>query len=373
MNRPPIARGALRHSVVVLISTVALAAAAIAAGSPAARARGNAHGSRSPSLSWQAGSLKEVYVPPAGEYSYAPATVQVGSTRWVWTCHNAQSRVIRDHIYMEKFEHGRLVSDTSVLQGTDGNWDSFHTCDPSVIAGRFHFRDIAYRWAMFYLGNDLDASAHNQIGVAFAKTPDGPWVKDPTPVVPFADRTQWGAGQPTAVTADARTGRVLLMYTQGDTATRAFWRSVDLGQDAGPVVSPARPVPTAGLRGTDGSVDYLNNYDVAYDPGRHSFLAVREQHPYPSDNPSWIGSSVDVDMIDAAGLLRGTGTWHSLGAVTQTLTGLPRNHNAGLVRTSTGTLPRESAVTVMFTSSCSGPTCDSLFNYDLWEVTGTLR
>jgi hypothetical protein len=349
----------------VLATTAALVAVTVPAAS--------ADVARMPRLAWDVSSLHEAYVPPAGEYSYAPSVIDIGTTRWVWTCHNAESRVIRDHIYLEKFVNGRLVKDESVLAATAGAWDSFHTCDPSVVAGKFAYNGARYGWAMFYLGNDLDASAHNQIGVAFATSPDGPWIKDPNPIVTFADPQQWGAGQPSAVSVGSAPGRVLLFYTQGDTSTRAFWRSVDLGSMRGPAIGEPHLVPISGLTGTDGSADYLNNYDVALDAAHQRFVAVREQHPYPVDNPWWIGQSVAVDVISATDLLDGSGSWHPLNTVTPALTGLARNHNAGLVRTAGGSLPSPDSVTVEFTSSCGGPTCDSLFNYDLWTITGRLR
>lgn len=357
-------------------SRIAWRAAAVIAGllaSVLVAGSASAHSSRMTGLTWDPASLAELYVPPSGEYSYAPSVLDVGSTRYVWTCHNAQSRVIRDHIFLEKFVHGALVSDQSVLQATDGAWDSFHTCDPSVVRGRFRYDGTRYGWAMFYLGNDLDASAHNQIGVAFATSPDGPWVKYPSPIVSFGNTEQWGVGQPSAMTSGPGSGAVTLFYTQGDTSTRAYWRALNFSNMNDPVIGAAKLVPTAGLIGTDGSPDYLNNYDIAYDRARHSFVVVREQHPYPTDNPSWIGSAVDVDTISSAGLFGGHGSWHSLNAITPALTGLARNHNAGLVRTPSGELPNDRSITTVFTSSCAGPTCDSLFNYDLWQVTGRLK
>jgi hypothetical protein len=325
-----------------------------------------------PALSWDLATLRQVYVPPSGEYSYAPSVIEEGNTRWVWTCHNAESRVIRDHIYMEKFVGGRLVEERSVLQATDGAWDSFHTCDPSVVAGHFRYAGAQYRYAMFYLGNDLDASAHNQIGVAFATSPDGPWVKYPLPIVTFDVATQWGVGQPSAVSEVPGSGKVTLFYTQGDTSTRAYWRALDFTDLSTPQIDPAHLITTAGLTGRDGGPDWLNNYDIAYDPLHARYIAVREQHPYPTDNPWWIGQSVQIVSISSADLRVGRGSWQVLASIDPALTGLGRNHNAGLVRTATGRLPGARALTVVFTSSCAGPTCDSLYSYDLWQVTGRL-
>ncbi len=313
---------------------------------------------------------KLVYDAPAGIYAYGPSVIDEGSTRWMWTCHNQDPRVIRDHVYYTKFVGGSIVTDRSVLQASAAGWDSFHTCDPSVVAGSFRYGGHRYGYAMFYLGNDLDASAHNQVGVAFADSLDGPWRKLPDPVVRFDNVAQWGVGQPSVLTLAPGTGRVELFYTQGDTSTRAFHRSVDLSNVDAMVVGEPTELTTAGLTGTDGGADWLNNYDLAYEPRSRRFVVVREQHPYPpeGDNPWWIGRAVQIASIDAQTLLRGEGTWRVEGVISPERTGFARNHNAGLVRTKNGWLPRPDRTTVVFTDSCAGPTCDSLYEYDLWQL-----
>jgi hypothetical protein len=64
-----------------------------------------------------------------------------------------------------------------------GCWDSFHVCDPSIVAGAFRYNGRRYSWALFYLGNDVDASRHNQVGVAFANDPAGPWTRMARPII----------------------------------------------------------------------------------------------------------------------------------------------------------------------------------------------
>lgn len=172
---------------------------------------------------------------------------------------------------------------------------------------------------------------------------------------------------------DPSSGRILLFYTQGDTSTRAYWRHLDFTNMNQPHIGPAHLIQTTGLTGTTGAPDYLNNYDVALDRTSGTVVVVREQHPYPTDNPSWIGASLAIDTISLRHLLDGRGTWHQVNTISPALTGLPRNHNAGLVRSPDGSLPDPNSLTVTFTSSCSGPTCDSLYNYDLWQITGHLQ
>lgn len=336
-------------------------------------------------VEWDSSTIDEVYAPADGYYSYAPSVIREGETEWIWSCHNDEFRVIKDHIYLTKIVDGVVVDSRSVLQASPSPaWDSFHVCDPSVVAGKFSYQGTKYRLAMFYLGNDLDASAHNQVGVAFANRPEGPWVKLPDPVVTFDRADQWGAGQPTAVNMPGKPGTVLLAYTQGDTSTRAFAVSVDLRAAEDPKTSTPTLLPTAGLTGTDGAPDYLNGFDLVYDKRGDRFLTVREQHPYPTDNPWWIGPSVQVAAIDADDLVKGRGEWTPAGDIDESLTGFPRNHNAGFARDWKGYLAEKASVTVVFSKSCSSlptvddqdwsqATCDSLYSYDLWSIDGELH
>jgi hypothetical protein len=323
-------------------------------------------------VTWDPTSLHEVYSPAEGIYAYGPSVIDEGHARRIWTCHNSQPRVIRDDIYATRIVDGAVVDDRSVLKASANGWDSFHVCDPSVVAGRFRFDGRRYSYAMLYLGNDLDASAHNQIGVAFAPTLDGPWVRYPRPLVTFDEPTQWGVGQPSALSLRGGSGKLLLFYTRGDTTTRAYVRQLDLGDMSRPRVRDAVLVPTSGLTGSDGGPDWLNNYDVALSGSRERLYAIREQHPYPTDNPWWIGASVQLVSIDAADVRDGTGGWQVEATISPALTGLARNHNAGLARTAEGVLPDRHRIKVLFTDSCAGPTCDSLFGYDLWELTGRI-
>lgn len=336
-------------------------------------------------VAWDPSSLTEVYAPADGFYSYAPSVVRDGDTEWIWTCHNDDFRVIKDHIYLTKIVDGVVVDSRSVLQASPAPaWDSFHVCDPSVVAGKFRYQGVKYSLAMFYLGNDLDASAHNQIGVAFANSPEGPWVKLPEPIVTFDRTDQWGAGQPTAVTMPGKPGTVLLGYTQGDTSTRAYVTEVDLRKAESFTTTAPVQLPTSGLTGSDGASDYLNGFDLVFDKKGGQFLTVREQHPYAFDNPWWIGPAVQVATIPQRDLLRGRGTWTPVGDVNEALTGFDRNHNAGFARDWEGHLAEKNAVSVVFTTSCSSlptiddqdwslATCDSLYSYDLWSIDGTLN
>ena len=376
-----IAAAALAASALMLLSVAAAPAATSPLGSPGAGVGGHSPGA----LEWDDSSLREIYNPDGRFYTYAPSVVREGATEWIWSCHNDESGVIKDHIYLTRLVDGAVQESRSVLQASPAPaWDSFHVCDPSVVAGNFNYDGTQYRYAMFYLGNDLDASAHNQVGVAFATDPEGPWTKYPEPLVTFDRTDQWGVGQPSAVSLAGKSGKILLAYTRGDTSTRAYVQSLDLSHMDRLRVGDPVLLPTEGLTGHDGALDYLNGYDIALDRTGHRVYTVREQHPYPQDNPWWIGPSVQVNSIGTAELLKGDGAWRVEGDINESLTGFTRNHNADLVRTWTGSLPERDSLSVVFTDSCSSlptvddpdwstATCDSLFSYDLWEIEGSIE
>ncbi len=146
---------------------------------------------------------------------------------------------------------------------------------------------------------------------------------------------------------------------------------VDLDGPAGPVVGSQLEVTTSGLVGTDGSQDWLNNADFAYDPSRDRFYVVREQHPYPTDNPDYIGSTLQVVSIAGASIWNGGGTWQVENAIGPALTGFGRNHNAGILRSPYGTVPDPTRLSVLFTTAC-GNCGDSLWQYKLSRIDGAL-
>jgi len=304
-------------------------------------------------------------------YSYAPSAV-AGSPLRLYACHSRSSGTVRDDIFLTKKSGTTTTFSGSVVSGTGSGWDHFHNCDPSVVRVNVPFNGHTYSYAMFYLGNDVDASAHNAIGVAVADGLDGPWAKLPDPVVPFTgtDPGQWGAGQPTATTIDAAAGTVVLAWTEGypsGTVGRAAQVSFGSGT---PVLSAQRQLPTTGLTDSTGAPDWLNNFDLAYSPQRDRFYLVREGHPYPTSDPSYISDRVQLASISGADFWNATGSWTVEGRLTSATTGKARTHNAGLLRTIYGTLPDESSITVVYTSADPDP--GSLWTYTLWQTTTSL-
>lgn len=320
----------------------------------------------SPTYVYAASDIQEV------GYAYAPSVI-AGHPERIYTCHSRTSGVIRDDIFLTKRSGGAIISSSSVLSAGTG-WDSFHICDPSVVRVNVLHNGHTHPYAMFYLGNDVDASRHNQVGVAVADSLDGPWTRTGTPVVPYtaADQFQWGAGQPTATTIDPDAGTVLLAWTEGySTGTVARVAKVDFSGGT-PVLTDQHALPTAGLTDSGGNPDFVNNFDLAYSPARDRFYLVREGHPYPTgSSPDYISSHVQVSSIAGSDLWSGTGSWTPEGEITTAVTGHPRTHNPGFVRTVYGTLPDESQLSVVFTTAQLDP--GSLFSYELWQTTASLN
>lgn len=308
-------------------------------------------------------------------YAYAPTTIP-GSVDRVWTCHSRSSGTVRDDIFMTKRSGGTVVSSTSVLSGTSGAWDSFHVCDPSVVRVDVTYGGSAYSYAMFYLGNDADCSCHNQIGVAFATSLDGPWVKYPSPVIAF-DPTKptsaWGEGQPSATTVDAAAGSVVLTWSSGYTAnpadTKAYFAQISFAAGT-PTVSSRHQIQTTGLTDLNGQPDFLNNFDIVYSWTRDTFYMVREAHPYPTSGPDYISSSVQVASLPGSAMWSGSGAWTVIGDIGSSVSGAARTHNPGFSRSIYGTLPDESRIEVGFSTADLDP--GSLWTYKVYSTSATL-
>lgn len=327
-------------------------------------------------IHWRTESLRRIYAPPEGFYCYAPGVIRDGATEHVFACRNEVAGVIRDHVYYFRVDaDGAVVSPPVVVLGPDaeGTWDRFHICDPSPLAGRFRWGETVYRYALFFLGNNVDASMNNQVGVAFANDLAGPWRRVGRPLV--AGRAGfWGTGQPSAVSVD-REGKVLLFYTRGDPRTAGYVREVDLSDVDRPVVGEERRLPAAGLTRSDGRPDYFNNFDVALDEANGRLVAVRERHPHPASDLTFIGDTVQLVALPLADLRKPEAAWTVLGDLTPADTHVARNHNAGLVRDAFGRLPEADRVRVVFSSSAAGADLHGLFapfTYALYRIDGDL-
>ena len=233
-----------------------------------------------------------------GFYDYAPSSLLVGNTEYHYFCTNKEPFIVADHIGLIQIDHGTravLKGKQIVLSPSLEGWDEQHVCDPAIVKGRFSFGGTTYSWAMFYTGEDYTdiPCTHNQIGVAFAKQLNGPWVKwEGNPIIRFDSYGYWGVGQPCVTSIDGA-GRMLLFYSRGDASgTRVVRRELNLSDMDAPFLGPEVPLPTAGLSARDWAGVIFHNASLAYDPSRDMFFVVRPQHPFDSEMPNFVSTEL---------------------------------------------------------------------------------
>jgi hypothetical protein len=324
-------------------------------------------------LNFDAKTLHRVYSHPDGFYSYAPSVVDVGDIRYIWTCHNHDPFIVRDNIVISTFQHGQLVDDRSVLAPSFTGWDSFHICDPSVMRSDITYNKVSYHWVMFFLGNDVDRSAHNQIGVALSQSIQGPWEKLPDPVLHNSGGEGWGIGQASALPIDGA-GKFLVVYS-GNGLQASMVDLSDLGHIT---VSKPIDVTTSGLEALSNAKWPVGNMDIAYSKDRKHIFAVADIHLPQTGFPTFITSKLAVLSIEAAKLQSGGGKWTVEAVIDPPLTGFPRNHNAGLVRGADGRIANPDVLSAVFTRSCAAdsnvPCKDRVeYSYDLWEISAPIK
>ncbi len=238
-------------------------------------------------------------------------------------------------------------SESIVLSpSASGAWDDKHNCDPSVIKGSFKYNDTNYSYLMAYLG--CTQGDINDIGLAVANAPAGPWVKvGTTPIVDYtyveSSANNWGVGQPSLVNkGGADSGKVWMFFTRGDgDGTRTIVCDCDFSDLGNPVVGTETKLENEGLITLDtGARSIINNADFAYDDARKVLYATSGCHPFPTSAPSFIAGNFRVTSFrfggeDIAEITYGktsTAKWKYLATVGSEDTGFARNHNSGLVR-----------------------------------------
>ena len=94
-----------------------------------------------------------------GIYNYCPTVItEADGTRYIYYCTNKDSFAVIDYIGCRKGTPNADGSytwseETLVLAPSEaGKWDAHHTCDPSVIKGKFNYGGKDYSYLMAYLG-----------------------------------------------------------------------------------------------------------------------------------------------------------------------------------------------------------------------------
>lgn len=296
-----------------------------------------------------------------GIYNYCPSVIQLeDGTRYVYYCTNTEGYNIIDHVGCRKavFEYGfySYGDESIVLMPTENTWDAQHTCDPSVVAGNFLYQGETYSYLMAYLGCITVNNQENEIGLAVAKSPEGPFVKVGTePLVSFSKDDpdspifEWGVGQPSIINMDKH-GQITMFYTRGDkNGTRIIVEEWDMSNLDTPVRLSQTELSANGLENLLGNPDFMNNADFAYDSARNRFYAVSDAHPNPVSTPDFIASNFKVSYFEGTDFANAE--WKTVEVPGENETGFPRNHNCGLVRDMYGYLLSDYQLSVYYTMS----------------------
>ena len=276
-------------------------------------------------------------------YNYCPSYIQIDSeTRYIFYCRNPESGKIIDSIFWRKATRNGNTWNwgpqrEALAKGS--GWESVHVCDPEVRKGEFKVNGHTYEWVMFYLGCDQLDNNHNQIGLAFADSIEGPWVKwNGNPIVKFPGTGFWGVGQPSATSVDGK-GQLLMFYSKGDAAgTRTIYTKVDLSDMSAPDMGQEQTLFKDGLTGKEGSYAILHNASYAYDGNTDRFYIVRCRHPFESLICDFIPSELEVAYTPGTNLWENKGKWVQDGLINPDNTGMYRNHNPGLLTDPYGNL-----------------------------------
>lgn len=315
-------------------------------------------------------------------YNYCPTALMEGNNvMHIWYCSNKDSGNVTDYVAYRKgvlndagkweFSEKKLV-----LSPTKGTWDERHTCDPSVVKGSFKMKGENYSYLMAYLGCTTSDGTQNEVGIAVAKKPEGPWVKVDSlnPIANFytsADHNakSWGYGQPSLINVD-KGGKVFLIYTKGVVSgTYAYVEEWDLSDiDHAKKLRETR-MSDAGVVNASGQTDVINNADFAYDPHLQRLYCIKEDFGYPTDGGvNWITGSNTLLYIDLGS--KGLETvfdeyrWNVGGKVTSAATGFHRSHNMGILTDEYGCLANPYQIPIIYTRS------DAATDYPDWNKGG---
>lgn len=297
----------------------------------------------------------------AGHYSYAPSAIQYKKgIRYMFLCQNKDPFKTADHIYLYKgvsSGNGYIWQQRNeILSPSKSGWDDVHVCDPDVREFKLTYKGEEYNWIMTYLGVDQWGNNHNQIGLAFSKHIEGPYIKyDKNPLIRFSDTTKWGVGQSTSIVINSSS--IQLFYSKSSTICV---RDIKLN------------VLDSIFIGEEKIIPFLksNTYFAYSKKNRYAVSEVRIDQS--KEIPTWVGNHVRfVYKPLSESLFTKRSGWTEIGMVGPENTGFPRNHNPGLLTDSKGYVLSDDEAVIYFTVAMTGK--NWLWSYNLYSATFDMK
>lgn len=312
-------------------------------------------------------------------YVYAPSYIQTSSTvRYMYNCSNKDSGITEDYImYRKATKSGSIWNwgspQVALAPGTTGAWDSRHVCDPEVRKGEFNYNGTTYSWVMFYLGVKLSTDTQNQVGIAFANSPEGPWIRyGGNPIVTDSRTDSWGVGQPAATSVDGK-GRLLLFVTRSagnGLPNNIERRDINLNNMSNPSYGTKKVVFVNGLTKRDGSqVVKFQGAAFAYEPSTDRMYTIKGRDPFNSDgeSPVFISEELEIAYTSGNSIWSNNGTWIPDGYINSSVSGKPRNFDGGFLTDPFGSLIG-GANNYLSSFSVSNTGGAHLWSYRMWGV-----
>jgi hypothetical protein len=295
------------------------------------------------------------------KYVYAPSAIEDNGVRYMFVCKNRDQGVVVDYVYLytgTRNTSGNYIWDQGkeVLGPSASGWDRQHTCDPDVREFKLRYKGETYNWIMTYLGCDQTDNNHNQIGLAFSKNIDGPYIKyDKNPLIPtHAGFTAWGVGQSTSIVIDTSSIQLYFSSSPFDVMVRTVKLNdldhVDIGTPQ--VVKNITP----------------NAYIAC---SKKNIYGVYEKRVDINDGKPTGDYSYFIYKPLTAGLFSAANDWIVIGQVGPGDTKFPHNHNPGFLTDKKGYMLSDDEAIVYFTVGESGD--NWLWSYQLYSATFDLK
>lgn len=268
-----------------------------------------------------------------------------------------------------------------------------HICDPNVIKGEFAYGGETYPYLMAYLAEGFTeyVNEYNNISLAVAKSPEGPWKRcgEINPLKKYTsdeypeewgDRKKypyqtgvyhWGWGQASMISVDKK-GRVMMAYSSirpyaedGVNWKQAYMTTIDCYDfsDLNDIKKEYEltKMPISGIMRGGYQTPEVTNGDFAYEPVKNRIYMITDGK-YNADTGtsagaplSWIdnGGSEPGDVFKNIADGAAAPEWNTVvGVLGRDRTNNIAAHNTAIIRDEYGWLKSSEEIEVAITGSC---------------------